>query len=262
MSGLGKSCVTADKQRDFAQIIDVYLRILKFILNKHGWAYHRIQYIDLYAGTGRYNLDGEITNGSPLLFLEAAARIGIRYDAYLFEKDIKSAETLRHYTKDFPNVFVIQGDNRETLPNLQLPPKCFGLLYADPNAACPQIPVLRELFKKPEYARIDLLLNIGFNGIKRAERVHCTKCELYEERGNLSRCFSNLKKFNSVKTKTRGIWGFTWTLYSNDSLMTKKFGNLGLRTGYDADLFLSKNLMTKEYIRDREECDECRYNEA
>jgi three-Cys-motif partner protein len=258
---VGVSNVTQVKQKDFSYFLEVYLRIAKAIIDKHGWACRKFQYIDLFAGYGENEIDGETIKGSPLLFLDAADRIGIEYEANFLEVAKGNCDRLSCIVAGYDNVNVIRGDNRTTFPMLNIPNNSFGLVYADPNASCPQFPILRNTFRLSKFQRIDLLINLGVNGIKRAEQVKCVKCELYEEKGNLSRCLHGIKKYCANTIEGRTGWGFNWVFLSNDQrTLMSKFGKLGVLHGEFANHSLEKQMMTKEYIKEKGEDDEHRYD--
>jgi three-Cys-motif partner protein len=255
MNKLGISKTTPLKLNEFKTLMAAHISIVKQILrNYEKWGYKnmRYQYIDIYAGPGKYQLqDGDMVSGSPLIFLEIATQVGINYDAYFIDNSKKRIEALRELTKDFPNVICIRGDNREKLKEIELPNNTFGLLYADPNATCPQLPTIRKYFERENAQKVDILFYLGGNGIKRSEKNKCVKCELHEELGNLTHCFSNLKKYYTIRSNRIGIWGFTWAMFTNHTLMLEKYKKMQFVNGYEADIFLKSCMCTKEYLKKR-----------
>lgn len=95
LDGVGISSETATKQETLRYILGVHLRITTGLLKK-SWAEPVYHYFDLTAGPGDCSqLGAQYTGpGSPLIFLEEAAKLGVDYRAVCFEQEECSAKRL------------------------------------------------------------------------------------------------------------------------------------------------------------------------
>src|SRR5262249_30357808 len=87
----GYSQWTAVKQEHFENVARTFLTIVQRILKRRPWASNRsFCYVDLNAGPGLVN--GR--PGSPLVFLNQAAELGVPVEAWLCEQDQDSLQRL------------------------------------------------------------------------------------------------------------------------------------------------------------------------
>lgn len=201
---------TAGKIDDFGGEAKKWLNIVSGIVPRAimgGWGAPRAYYLDLNAGPGWYpdfHLDG-----SPVVFLRAAASRRLQIGASLFERDPATAqmlnERLRYHGLD---ANVIVGDHRETL----LPEtvriaaetvgrRAYGLVFSDPNgddwyvteAGPSNVPsaLLAEVAKRLPF--FDFLLNVPATNIKRLRAAGLTDRTLVDDIKTIG------KRFNLVR---------------------------------------------------------------
>jgi three-Cys-motif partner protein len=130
-------------------------------------------YIETNAGSG-WNETVQV-DGSPLIALrELDERRQLRHHSWFIEKHAPSAEELQRRLDGLgalgQNSRVICGDHVIALPTLleNLPPKAFGLVYADPNKPS-ETPVeaMRTFLSCPKASMVDVLINVNALALKR-----------------------------------------------------------------------------------------------
>ena len=73
----------------------MHVGITKAVLNKNPYYTQEYHFIDATAGPGKYEVDGEEVQGSPLVFLSVAEEQQLRYRADLIEKEPVNVDSLR-----------------------------------------------------------------------------------------------------------------------------------------------------------------------
>lgn len=168
LKGQGQSDVTYLKQQDYQE----FLRGLwfKWVIGAIQKPYFQktIIYIDTNAGSG-YNEEVGC-NGSPLIFLSEAERLGLKYRAYLIEKDPALLARLSRRVFGY-NAETICGNNGDIVPKIleRIPPKSLGLMYVDPNGI-PDWDMISSASQNETMKKIDIL--IRFNSVALIRNHH------------------------------------------------------------------------------------------
>jgi three-Cys-motif partner protein len=177
VNGVGQSEPTVFKHDHLRHWFDLHIRIVQGILARREWTDPRYWYFDLTAGPGRYN--GII--GSPLLFEQAARRRGLQECvSVFFEQDRGRAEELRNAlgigvspacgSLSWSRT-VVAGSYQEHLRNYAPPGRrnAYGLAFLDPNGQI-DFKGTAELFALDSLYRVDLMINLAANTIKRSRQ--------------------------------------------------------------------------------------------
>jgi len=162
----GQSPITPEKEKAFLGIFEMNL-----VVHKKSRFSYRYHHFDLNAGCG-YNHEAGC-NGSPLMFLEAAANQGVaQYYAHFVDHKKKAIEELLTRIDD-QRCTIYQGDNREfvkAIPGLirlarENPDMALGSVLCDPNGTNLPLDELIEL--SGLCPRLDLILNYSARAWKR-----------------------------------------------------------------------------------------------
>lgn len=170
-NGIGHSLATISKQHGFEKVISQHVSACGRILKKHeSWAPQTYFYIDANAGCG--SNDDEACDGSPVVFLKNARRIGQQYRAWFVEIEPGNSLYLRERVARWPACEVVTGDNREHVPQIinRLPRNAYGLLYSDPNGV-PNFDLLNLVSHHPNCSKLDILIRYTGSGVKRAGSI-------------------------------------------------------------------------------------------
>lgn len=171
----GYSESTPIKQHDFEHVLTTLLIVAHGVMLR-GYPHPEFLYFDLNAGPGR--LGG--VDGSPLIFVRTARRIGLPFRAFFFEKNKESAYQLREALEsicppeDRHRLRIVHGDHSRgvawkieselsDLPNDWV----YGLAYGDGNGKS-DTPIGPLVALAERFPRVDLLLNVTATGYKRA----------------------------------------------------------------------------------------------
>jgi len=160
----GQGPATAQKEEQFASAIRVNLQIVSAKVSFpyiHG---------DLHAGSG-YNDEREC-DGSPVVFCREAVRQGADFRAFLCDRDLDSAKTLRQNAlADDPRVEIYCCDNSEVLSRMEgfiratqpHPDLAVGSIIIDPNGYFDEktVPHERLIQFAANFQRIDLIFNLN-----------------------------------------------------------------------------------------------------
>lgn len=166
---------TPRKRYDFKDYQRLHLRIARAVMNRHNWAGDVYHYVELNAGPGlvdRYP-------GSPLTFVENALEEGEEWNAYLCERNPKSAQRLGAELSTYGPVVleraaVYPDDHRlvvsAIITQIQARSpgqKAFGLIFADPNGTRldEEIESIQKL--SAAHPRLDVLLYVSATSVKR-----------------------------------------------------------------------------------------------
>ncbi len=170
----GYSGITPVKQQQFRQIIETHLRCSYCIFRKHaagGWIEGKYYYFDINAGAGR-DVDGGA--GSPLIFLEEASCVPMKYEVILIEKNKRRYNALLKNVEPYigkPGINIVChcGDHNGIIDKYLVAEKLarFGVCYADPNGK-PSFGLLSKIAKTSCYSRLDILMNCSATAVKRS----------------------------------------------------------------------------------------------
>lgn len=166
-NNIGHGNCTASKQEGLSIILRQHIAIVKYIFAKPYIKPKQYIYIDLYAGSGKNQ--EEDCDGSPVIFLREA--IGnIDYRAFFIEVEPGNSIYLRAAVSFANHHEVILGDNRDVLPRIlqSIPPKSYGLIYADPNGLL-DFDLLADAAKK--CPKLDVLIRYQAASYKRNGRT-------------------------------------------------------------------------------------------
>lgn len=162
-NGVGRSDNTPLKQQHLRDILRLHIAIVKAIQVKHSYADRRYRYWDLTAGPGHY--EGADFVGSPLVFLQEARAAGVPYLAHLFESRKETAEELAGCVSGDSSVFLHPSPYQdELLQTVERGSRSqYGMIYADPNGAIPDLQSIAALLSTNECRCVDVLLQIAAN---------------------------------------------------------------------------------------------------
>lgn len=161
MSAQGQSLSTIDKERQFAAMLEMNMRIARGACPN---AVYR--HFDLNAGCGWNHEFG--VPGTPLVFVHLADKLLNRWRATFYERDEQRAQQLWQRLRGVPHVTILHADNREVLAAAKaIGSYDLGSLLVDPNGwlyrnqegqGCP-IEEMVRFFQL--YPRIDLIANMN-----------------------------------------------------------------------------------------------------
>lgn len=175
-TGQQYSASTPFKLKGFRYLIGYHSRVCKLILQKVKQPYI---YIDLNCGAGYqpdYRKFGDEVFGSPIVALQELNQADIEPVCHFCDASAESLETLEKTIADMklncqPHYWL--GDNKDsllkisqTLSNSQL----LGLMYSDPNGK-QDFPIreIKEVLQLPQMRKVDLLMNVAANYVRRWE---------------------------------------------------------------------------------------------
>lgn len=207
LNGVGQSSWTQHKEQWLDRILSLHMQITKHITQRNWWAASCYDWYDINAGPGCY--DG--CKGSPLVFVEAAERIGMPYHATLIEQGLETVQRLRQSVNGHQSVDVLHGDHRWLLPArcrlLPRRPIRFGIIYHDPNGE-PSFDVLEEVSAMPAMKRVDILIHMSGTIPKRIR--HYREINLIDSLDAIN------KRYWIVRDITdSGPWQWTFLLGTN-----------------------------------------------
>lgn len=241
-NGVGHSRATKNKQECLEKIISQILSVIRVIQGKRSYVNDKVFYIDTNAGPG-YNLE-ENCDGSPIVFLKVATRLGLEYQAHFIEINEESANTLREAIKSYPNCFVHNGDNRSVLDTVPygIPKNTFGILYMDANGI-PDFSLLERVSRMPRMKTIDIVIRIPGAAIKRN----------YSEIGTLIAMIKSIHKSHWIIKEIDSVeTGWQWSMLIG--LNTKKMRPWESQGFYSIDSEKGQQILeqlayTKNYLK-------------
>lgn len=223
MSDKWISAETEPKEADFRGILRMHVPICKSILSRYGGPPYL--YVDLYAGPGNLEYEGDQFPGSPLIAQDELTKAGLEYESVHFERDPAVAGALEEallvprsllWWPDPDNTHVLteacQVGFPRWLAKTGRQSHRHGLVYADPIRD--EIPVgllnrAAELMPK-----VDLLSYVSATQYKR-RRGGDLKRNGTSALPLLSDHISAVNKRFAVIRRPRGPWQFTFVLWSN-----------------------------------------------
>lgn len=160
---------TEQKERDFAGIMTMHIRICKSILAKHGGPPYT--YADCHAGPGHLEHDGHRFLGSPLIVQQAAQREQVTLDAIHFEQSRDVATRLRQALGHGSHVVADHCERGvpQWLASLDRRNYRYGMVYADPINK--EIPVPMLAAAAVTLPKMDIMAYVGATAYKRRNGV-------------------------------------------------------------------------------------------
>lgn len=188
------SAETEEKERHYRGLLGMHIRMCRGILSRQpGPPY---LYVDLHAGPGRLEFKGRGFLGSPLIFIDLAAREEIAYESLYFDSDVTVAATLNGHIarmRDEPSgLFDIRPIRQATTV---VPKPCevgmpewlrdtgkqwdrYGLVYADPIGTEIPVETLAEVSRFMPH--VDLLSYVSAANYKRRRGANSARAMLAE----------------------------------------------------------------------------------
>jgi three-Cys-motif partner protein len=173
----GQGRHTSEKQYGLRKVLSQWLSIIDCIKSKAGNGYYSsdmreiakkdILYVDMNSGSG-WNEEVNCV-GSPLLFLEEAAKHDFGKSVHFIEENPESVTSLSERLRigGFDNFGIWGGNHNDVLPDiLQNAGKRYGLIYHDPNGL-PSFDLLRDVSNSPNFRFVDVLIRISGTNYKR-----------------------------------------------------------------------------------------------
>ena len=173
VNNAGYSETTKRKYRQFEYLINVHVVITKKIIEKHLWTSREYFFVDMNAGPGI--LDNK--KGSPVLFMDAAKKARIDFEAYFIDICQENIKSLREIF-DGEKCEILQVDNEKFLLDQAKQPmekRKYGLIYADPNGIA-NFDLLGEFFQHSKFSCIDVAINCNATAIKRLKKFKLEDC--------------------------------------------------------------------------------------
>jgi len=204
------SAETEPKEADFRGILGMHLQICKGIRSRQGGPPYL--YADLYAGPGQLSFNGKEFQGSPLIFLDLAAKEGLPYEAMCFERDPDVAERLSGAVASLngsrPAVYPEPCETgfSRWLDSAGRRRNQYGLIYSDPiKDEIPHRLLSRAAAMLP---RVDILSYVAATQYKRRRGVD-------PERPFLSDHVRAIGKDVVLIRRPHTAWHWTFILWSN-----------------------------------------------
>jgi three-Cys-motif partner protein len=169
---VGASLWTSLKQKHFASVTAMHLSITKAVIERNDFYRPTYCYIDATAGPGTYIVDGELIQGSPLVFIQKAEEVRVSYSAHFIENDPQNLDRLKgclpavHFGTCHPH----PGDYSQVIPGIlgSRDETQLGLLYVDPNTGIPDFDFLSTASDlRP---RMEILLYLSATNLKRVHQ--------------------------------------------------------------------------------------------
>lgn len=160
------------------KVVELYLNMAMKAVGNSKW--RKTFYIDLQAGPGKNNLEGQITLGSPLIALTCE----VPFEGYLFsEKDVLLASALKQRiqaSERKDRVKILQTDANEavhtfaaeidSLDRIYLPGKwpSLNIAFLDPEGLELEWTTIHRL---GSINRMDLIINFSTGGLNRTRKI-------------------------------------------------------------------------------------------
>jgi three-Cys-motif partner protein len=220
--GVGYSKDTQFKQDCVGKIFAADLSISRKVLDRHPRWHRNPVCVDLTAGCGVVNG----ADGSPLIMLETARRLGITVDAYLIEQNHAAVAELRtHLDQRGLQATVLAGDHTSRWADVEraLGARArwsVGLVYLDLNGVEQPWDLLGRIAQV--CPRLDLLLSLA----PAYRKWHAAQGR---DDGRLIERVSGIGKQHIVLRRPAGHGQWTLVLLSNTDFLTGHFRRQGFR---------------------------------
>jgi len=171
--GVGVSWVTPTKLDHLRAIMEMHVAITKAVLKKHPYYTQVYHFIDATAGPGKYEVDGEEVQGSPLLFFSVAEDQQLRYRADLIEKEPVNVDSLR---EQLPKLRCGRAEIHCCEYGLMIPKLLsskdeseLGLFFVDPSTGIPDFDTIAYVSEMRP--RMEVLMYLSATNLKREHDI-------------------------------------------------------------------------------------------
>lgn len=216
------SAETERKEADYRGLLKMHIDICKGLINRQNAQPYL--YIDLYAGPGRLEFEGQAFDGSPLIARDLLQTAPVPYDAVHFEKDPDVAGRLETALAT-PSAVLWAPDATSMIVNKAFEdgflgwlaetghqPDRFGLIYSDPIRDEIPYAILNEAACL--LPRVDILSYVSATQYKR-RRGQDLKRNGSTELPLLGDHIRAVNKRIALIRKPLGAWQWTFVLWSN-----------------------------------------------
>ena len=169
---------TPYKQNDFSDLLRHHVNVCSKVINRHSWASQFYQYFDMFGGPGLILDNGKTIEGSPVIFSKVIREFPILYRANIVEQD-KAIFAQLKATVQNQHIKLHYGNSGEIYKSLLISnSKQFGLLYLDPDMSEDGFDLSFKIARDFAlcYPRLDILLYVSANNIKRIAGAKDTPC--------------------------------------------------------------------------------------
>jgi three-Cys-motif partner protein len=185
-TGQQYSAFTPYKLKGFRYLMSYHAAVCEKILKKRRQPYI---YIDLNCGAGyqpEYRKFGDEVLGSPIIALQELNKKNIEPICHFCDTSEESLEILKKAIEDLSlkcQSHYWPGNNKDSLPSICknfVYPESLGLVYSDPNGKQDfPLPEIKNVFASGKFRKIDLLMNIATNYVRRWESNPKVTWEVY-----------------------------------------------------------------------------------
>ena len=169
--GVGYGELTRLKLDHFRAIVSMHIKIAMAVLQRNTFYNQVYHYIDANAGPGKRVENGEVVRGSPLIFIDTAETMNLRYRATLIERDIGNEASLRSSLPELTNGSIVThcADQAECLRQIldTRDERELGLLFVDPTGIPDFDTVAYVSEMRP---KMEILMYVQATGIKRVRQ--------------------------------------------------------------------------------------------
>lgn len=149
--------------------MEMHVKITKAVLDKYPHYAQTYHFIDATAGCGKYEVDGEEVQGSPLVFVSVAEDQQLRYRADLIEKEPVNVDSLREQLpqRSFGSAEIHHGEYGPMIRKLlsSKDETQLGLLYVDPSTGIPDFDAVAHVSRMRP--KMEVLLYLSATNLKR-----------------------------------------------------------------------------------------------